>query len=70
VTKSLNYKPFEESDQTVGDQNPMMATGNRSELAHQEKVVVLRGVSCPTSVRMTFPSLYLLIGSRAAFRQS
>ena len=29
----------------VGDQDPNVTAGNRNELAHQGKVVILRGVS-------------------------
>ena len=52
------------------NQNSNVNTGNRSELAHQGKVVTLQGVSYLTSVRGLLPRSRLLIERLVASRQS
>jgi hypothetical protein len=47
-------------DSAMDGQTSNVARKFRNELNHQGKVVVLRGVSYLTSVRMSFPLLYLL----------
>ena len=54
----------------VGTPDSNASVGSHNELAHQGKVVFLRGVSYLTSVKMSFSPLYLHTESLVAFRQS
>ena len=53
-----------------GTQNSNAVAGNHNELAHQGKVVLLRGISFITLARVSFSSLYLHIKNLIAFRRS
>lgn len=55
-------EPATKTDNPVfGTKNANTATGNRNELAHQGKVILLRGVSYLTLVKVSSLPLYLIL---------